>query len=54
MQKKRIEKEDGRYLIYFHSAESANEDQKTAFENVEAKSEEVFLGTKFVTDREEK
>lgn len=32
MEKRRILKEDGRYLIYYHFPESANAEQTAAFE----------------------
>lgn len=34
MEKKRILKEDGRYLVYYHFVESATEEQTVAFDAV--------------------
>lgn len=38
LEKKRVLKEDGRYLVYYHSAESASEEQRKAFEEIAAEA----------------
>ena len=41
MQKKRILKEDGRYLVYYHFVESATAEQTAAFAEVVPAEEEA-------------
>ncbi len=38
LEKKLILKEDGRYLVFYHSAESASEEQSKAFAEVAAEA----------------
>jgi len=40
MEKKRIRKEDGRYLIYYHFPESATEEQTAVFTAIRPTAEE--------------
>ncbi len=42
LEKKRILKEDGRYLLFYHSAATATADQSQAFTAVEAEAETVM------------
>jgi hypothetical protein len=56
LEKKRIRKEDGRYLLFYHSAESASAEQQAAFTEVVAEVEPVTgkpagAGTKAVHPR---
>jgi hypothetical protein len=41
MLKKQVLKEDGRYLVYYHSPETATPEQAAAFASVEAEAETV-------------
>lgn len=41
LEKKRILKEDGRYLLFYHSAASASAEQQQAFAEVVAEAEAV-------------
>ena len=45
LEKKRILKEDGRYLLFYHSAASATADQSAAFAEVAADAEAVTAST---------
>ena len=39
MLKMRVQKEDGRYLVYYHFPESANAEETAVFERIEAYQE---------------
>lgn len=41
--KKQITKDDGRLLIYYHFPKSATEEQKAAFEGIEAEPQAVAI-----------
>lgn len=45
LEKKRILKEDGRYLLFYHSAASASAEQKEAFAEVAAEPERLKAAT---------
>lgn len=45
LEKKRIRKEDGRYLLFYHSAESASAEQQAAFAEIAAEAEPVTATT---------
>jgi len=46
LEKKRILKEDGRYLLFYHSAASASKEQSEVFATVAAEAEPVTAGAK--------
>ena len=45
LEKKRILKEDGRYLLFYHSAASASKEQSEVFAEVAAEAEPVTATT---------
>lgn len=45
MTKKRVIKDDGRILIYYHAPQSATPQQTQVYAEIEAKEEAVNLGT---------
>jgi hypothetical protein len=45
LEKKRILKEDGRYLLFYHSAATASAEQQQAFAEVTAEAEKVTAPT---------
>ncbi|MCW3051882.1 MAG: hypothetical protein JWN14_1052 [Chthonomonadales bacterium] len=45
LEKKRILKEDGRYLLFYHSATSASAEQTEVFATVEAEATPVTVTT---------
>lgn len=49
-EKKQITKEDGRYLVYYHFANTASKEQSAAFEAVEALDRSVRTDESYLSD----